>query len=152
MRIPTNQPGSSAKAFTFVEVLICLWIVTLIFTGILYAYVQSARRAEWSAYSLAAQAFGMMRMEQIRSCKWDLQAVPQVDQLTTAYFPATNGVLDMPIAGTNGVVATNFTYITVIGTNPPLKKIQVDCVWTYAAMRPWTVFTNTIITYRATDN
>ena len=42
-------------------------------------YLQAAVRAEWSAYSLAAQSLAVMRLEQSRAAKWDRLAYPPVD-------------------------------------------------------------------------
>jgi hypothetical protein len=56
-------------------------------------------------------------------------------------------VLDLPQKGTNVVYATNFTSISLISSNPPLKMIQVDCVWQFMNA----VSTNSILTYRRPD-
>ena len=50
---------------------VSLGIVTLLFGGILNAYIQSSRQAEWAGYSLAAQAIGIQQIEQARSGVWD---------------------------------------------------------------------------------
>lgn len=117
--------------------------------SLIYGYLMSATRAEWSGYSLAAQSLAQQRMEQTRACKWDPEAYPPVDELTTARFPMQREILDIPISGTNVVYATNFTTITQVSSDPPLKCIRVDCTWVFRGKR---VFTNTVITYRSPDN
>ncbi len=116
--------------------------------GSVYGYVMSARRAEWSAYRLAANSMAMGRIEQARASKWDPLGYPAVDELVSTNFPDVVNILDIPISKTNIVYATNTTTISVISTNPPLKMIRVDCRWRF--MRQGN-FTNTLVTYRAPD-
>jgi hypothetical protein len=97
---------------------------------------------------LAANSLAMQRLEQARAAKWDTLAVPLVDQLVASNFPATIEILDIPISGTNLALATNFTTIQTVSTAPPLKSVQVDCVWSFYTGR---VYTNTVVTYRAPD-
>lgn len=134
--------------FTLTEVVISLGISALLISGIISGYVLAIKRAEWSAYSLAAHSLAMQQVEQARAAKWDPQGWPAVDELVSSNFPNRVEVLDIPISGTNLVYATNFTTITQVSTNPPLKMIRVDCVWTF---RWEQLFTNTLITYRAGD-
>jgi len=116
--------------------------------GIAYGYTQSTKRAEWSGYSLAAQAIAVQRMEQTRACRWDPNV--GVDQLVSSNFPVQTVVLDLPVIGTNAAYATNITTISSISTNPPLlRMIRVDCTWTFPTTGR--VFTNTIATYRSPD-
>ena len=139
----------SSKGFTLVEVVISMAYAALITSGIIYGYTLSVKRAEWAAYSVAAQAQAKQRMEQTRAAKWDYQSFPAVDQLLQSSFPVVTNILDLPLSGTNSTLATLTTTITVISTNPPVKMIRVDCVWRVANGRQ---FTNTVVTYRAPDN
>lgn len=67
----------------------------------------------------------------------------------TANFPVQVVVMDLPVAGTNVVYATNTTTITWVSTNAPMTKmIRVDCAWMGPRGR---VHTNTAATYRAPD-
>ena len=116
--------------------------------GVVYGYVMSAQRAEWSAYSLAAQSLAMQRLEQTRASKWDPTANPSVDQLVESNFPVVVDILDIPVSGTNVVYATNRTTITTVSTTPPLKMIRVECSWSFQDRR---VHTNQLMTYRAPD-
>src|SRR5271165_1914488 len=88
-----------ASAFTLAEVVISMAIVTLVFDGIITAYIQSSLRTEWSGYSLAAQAQAVQSLEQAKSAVWDVLQTPIVNQLTNVptVIPAT---LDLPISGT----------------------------------------------------
>lgn len=137
-----------AAAFTLVEVVVAMSIAAVLMAGLMLGYLQTLERAEWSAHSLAANSLALMRVEQTRAAKWDTLATPRVDQLTQTSFPPAVEILDIPIAGTNMALATNFTTITTISSDPPLRLVQVDCVWSFHNGR---VFTNTIITYRAPD-
>src|SRR5687768_2389272 len=91
-----NQVG-----MTLAEVVISLGIGGMIFGGVLVGYVQSANRAEWTAYHLAAQAVATQRLEAARAAKWDTQSAPPADFLVTSNFPPTVEVLDVPVSGTN---------------------------------------------------
>lgn len=134
---------------TIVEVVISLAIMGIAFGAIVTGYVLSAKRAEWSAYSLAANSLALQRIEQLRAAKWDLNTTPVVDELVSSNFPSgVQLVLDIPASGTNIDYATNFTTITTLSANPPLKMLQVDCVWSFKGRR---LFTNSITTYRAPD-
>lgn len=147
MNLPTTRKNRSRQAFTLVEVVVAFAIAAMSLGAALYAYVQSAQRAEWSAYNLAGQSLAHQGIEQARAAKWDPQAFPIVDQLVQASFPAQTNVLDIPISGTNLVLATNFFTIANVSTNPPLKLIRVDTVWSFRRRN----FTNTVVTYRAPD-
>ncbi len=136
------------QAFSLAEVVISTAIGAMGLVGILYGYMMSSQRAEWSAYSLAANSLAMQRVEQTRAAKWDIQAWPVVDELVAANFPVQINILDIPIKGSNIVYATNITAITTISANPPLKMIRVDCVWKFLSRGS---FSNTIVTYRAPD-
>ena len=142
--------GRLRRGFTLAEVVISAAIAAISIGGIMYGYVLSAQRAEWASYAMAAQSLAMQRIEQTRSARWDLSATPTVDELDPVNFPAQINVLDIPISGTNVVFATNFTTITTLSTAPPLRSIQVDCVWRWSVGNR--LFTNTVTTYRATDD
>ena len=139
---------SKAKAFTLVELIIALAIMSLMIGGIVSGYVVSALRAEWSAFSLAAHSLAMQKLEQTRAAKWDPQGWPPVDELVSLNFPVTVDVLDVPISGTNILYATSTTTITPVSTTPPLRSIRVETVWPFMQRGS---FTNTIVTYRAPD-
>jgi len=133
---------------TLVEVVLSLGIGAMVFGGVLLGYVQSAKRAEWSAYHLAAQASASQRLESARAAKWDTQSAPPMDMLVSSNFPPTVEILDVPQSGTNVTYTTNFVVITDVTVNPPLKMIRVESIW---AFRSRGLFTNTTATYRAPD-
>lgn len=130
------------------EVVMSMALAALTIGAIVSGYLLSARRAEWSAYSLAAHSLAMQQMEQTRAAKWDPSGWPPVDELVSSNFPVKAEILDIPISGTNVVYATNLTTITSLSTSPPLKMIRVDCSWMFLSRGP---FTNTIVTYRTSD-
>jgi hypothetical protein len=57
-RRAADQPQPNAE-FTLTEVVVAIAIATLSFGGVIYGYVLTADRAQWSTYSLAAQSLGM---------------------------------------------------------------------------------------------
>lgn len=155
-------------AFTLVEVVTAIAIMCLVFGGILTGYVQSAKRAEWSGLSLAAQAYGIQQLEQARAALWDVSSTPPVNELTNisannnfigwAYasgryegYTWTN--IDIPYSGTNYLRATNFVILT---TNVPVytsggtvsvQSVQVNTVWRHHGKN----FTNSLVNYYAPD-
>ena len=137
-----------AAGFSLAEVVISIAVMGLVFVGILAGYIQSARNAEWTGYSLAAQAFAIQQIEQARSAVWDFSTGNGRNELTnlnllnpqvtnsgktrTGYSWAT---LDLPYSGTNVVRATNYVTVRMFFfnnvANPPvqLQMMQVDTVW-----------------------
>src|SRR5688572_22083905 len=134
----------SAMAFTLIEIVMATGFSAMVIGATIYGYIMSAKRAEWSAYSLAAHSMAMQRVEQARAAKWDPAGFPPVDDLT--YKPAVVDILDIPISGTNIASATSTTTIVTISTNPLLKKIRVETVWPFVNRG---IFTNVVVTYRA---
>lgn len=133
---------------TLVEVVIALAIGTVIFGGVLTGYIQSSKRAEWSAYNLAGYSMSMQHLEMARAAKWDTQSVSLTDNLVSSNFPVTVEVLDVPVRGSNLAYATNTVFIKVISADPPLKMVRVETVWSF---RDGRTFTNSAATYRAPD-
>ena len=141
------------KAFTLVEVLMCIAFTTILFSGIILSYNHSSYRAEWSGYSLAAQAQAIQQLEQARSAVWGIY--PAKDEI--ANVPMTNVVvkLDVPITGNNYVYATNYlTRRIITNSTTPLVLIyflKVDCVWSMTRGGTKVVYTNTVGVYYGPD-
>jgi type II secretory pathway pseudopilin PulG len=133
---------------TLVEVVVALAVTGLAIGGIINGYNFCTNSAQKSALMLAANARAMERLEEVRSAKWDVASWPNVDQLVATNFPSKDVVLDLSGAGAVVTLATLTTEISAISTNPPLKRIRVNCVW---AFRGGQVITNTIETCRAPD-
>lgn len=161
----------SALGFTLVEVVISVAVIALVFSGVLSAYVQSSRSAEWSGYSLAAQALAIQQIEQARSAVWDFSSGsgrneltnlnllnPQYDSVTKTATGYSWATLDLPYSGTNVVRATNYVTVRMFyynnSANPPvqLQMMQVDTVWPFSPGIVLRYFTNTLATYFAPDN
>jgi prepilin-type N-terminal cleavage/methylation domain-containing protein len=158
----TPPPG-----FTLVEVVVALAIIAVLFGGILSAYIQSSRQAEWSGYSLAAQAIGIHKIEQARSAVWDYSItkneLTNLNLLAWSYNAATkvgtgysSDVLDLPVSGTNVVTATNYVTVkllTLTGfTNVQVQMVSVDTVWPFVSYTGTHLFTNRTASYFGPDN
>ena len=152
MRLPgitETTRHSQRKAFTLAEVVVALAVGGLIIWGLLVGFISSSERAEWTAYSLAAQSLANQGIEQTRAAKWEPNSGTLNQLIDATDKPSPPLLMDLPYASTNWVMATNYTTIaSVPGSSAPLKMIRVDCVWTFGARGP---FTNTMVTYRAPD-
>ena len=162
---------------TIMEVVITLAVAGITVVGVVNGYVFTAKRAEWNAYSLAAQSLAMQQLEQARAAKWDQLSDPPVDELVSSNFVDQVNILDIPVTGnglagtlalqfprprtncativtqaaTNGITfvfATNYISIWNVTTNPALKGIRVDCVWSFLGK---STHTNSVLTYRGPD-
>ncbi len=132
--------------FTLAEVVISLGILGLVVAGMLYAFANSSKLAEWNAYSLAAQSLALQGVEAARAAKWDPQAWPPVDELGVTNFVEVD-ILDVPVSKVP-IYATNYVSVSWVTQNPPLRQLRADCVWRFPGRG---LFTNTVITLRAAD-
>jgi Tfp pilus assembly protein PilV len=137
-----------ATGVTLIEVVISMAIAGITISSIVAGYAFSARQLEQSACSSAAEFMARQRVEQVRAAKWDPLANPPVNELAGSNFPVVVSTLDIPVAMNAPLYATNTTTITTVSTDPPLKMIRVDCVWSLLSRGP---FTNTLTAYRAPD-
>lgn len=159
----------ASAGFTLIEVTISIVIAALVFGGILTGYIQSAKRAEWSGYSLSAQAYGVQQLEQARAATWDLSSTITTNQLlnlnsnnnmigwtysagTYKGYSWTN--IDIPYSGTNYMRATNFVTLTTnlvvsvaAGVDVAVQMLQVDTVWRFKGKN----YTNRMVNYYAPD-
>jgi hypothetical protein len=149
-------------------------IVALVFGVIINGYLVGAKRAQWSGYSLAAQAASIELIEQARSAVWDItinknQVAGMVLSGYTSNSTALGGyvitgyttnIMDIPWKGTNYVIATNFITITLFPENNlpsvpvQLQMVRVDTVWPFNNWGSFQAafYTNTTCTYLAPDN
>ena len=133
---------------SLIEVVIAMAICAVAVGCLVGGYMYSVYATERSGHSLAAQALALQGVERTRSAKWDVIANPAIDELVPSNFPTRIAILDLPQSGNNVVYATNYTEVSVISTNPPLKMVRVDCVWSFMQQK---LFTNTVVTYRRPD-
>jgi prepilin-type N-terminal cleavage/methylation domain-containing protein len=139
-----------SQGFTLSEVVVAIAVATLSFGGIIYGYVQTADRAQWSAYSLAAHSLAMQAVEQARAAKWDPKAWPPVDELGVTNYTQVE-MLDVPVSG-EALSATNRVTISSVSADPPLRQLRADCIWSLRnGRRSRGPFTNTVITLRTAD-
>jgi hypothetical protein len=129
---------------TLVEVVLAVAIAAVGVAGIVAGYIYSAASAQKWALSLAANAGAIERLEETRSALW--RTSTSLDELQSTNFPDKIVTLDQSGTGMGIVYATNITRITQISTDPPLKRVRVDCIWSFRGIGP---FTNSIETCRA---
>jgi hypothetical protein len=138
----------SRRGICLSEVVISIAVSALMVAAVVSSYVLSARSADYISHSGAADAAAQARIEQTRAAKWDTAANPTCDELTSTNFPVQVVPLLVPIVGTGQLYGTNRTTIVTVSTDPPLKMVQVDCVWSYPMRGP---FTNSVVMYRSPD-
>ena len=171
------KKGTGANAFTLAEVLIAFCIFGMVTAGMIYGYVQANRIAEWSSQSQAAMSYAVQGMERMRSAQWLASQITTTNGPNTMdemplsiiinpqlkeYLPPTlnpaSGVycyvtkevdtLDIPSTG-DLIPVTNFVTVTQIHTNPMLRQIVSQVVWTFRLTG--SNYTVTIVTLRAPD-
>jgi prepilin-type N-terminal cleavage/methylation domain-containing protein len=147
VRLRKTDKQRARKAFTLVEVVMSLAILGLAMAGMVYGYVQTNYRSEWSSMSLAAQSSAVEAVEQARAAQWDVHVL-STDQLPAQPPYTRMNTLFIPQTGAS-VVVTNTVWITNVSTNPPLRQIRADCWWQFPSTKTW--FSNTVITWRAPD-
>jgi type II secretory pathway pseudopilin PulG len=133
---------------TLVEVVVAMAITGLAVGAIVNGYTYCTNSAQKAALSLAANARAMERIEETRGAQWSTSSGSAVDELVATNFPSKVVVLDLSGSGVGITSATIQTEISQLSVNPPLKRIRVDCIWTYKGNQ---VITNTIETCRAPD-
>jgi len=152
MKTCSQQPRwrNATVAFTLVEVVMSIAILALVMAGLIYGYVQTNYRAEWSSMSLAAQSLASKAVEQALAAKWDIHSGNSgtgpgtSDELPPTNYMRTN---TMFIAGTGqSLIVTNYVSITQPYNNPPVRQIRADCVWQFQSTGNW--FSNTVVTWR----
>ena len=148
-----------AAGFALGEVLVAFAILMLVFSGLIYGYVQANRMAEWSSMSLAAQSYASQGAEQARAADWRPRDWPvtngpgTMDELSPTNYSFVD-IMDVPIKGspTNSDFAfwvTNKVSVTTYSVNPSIRQIRCDCVWTFPLTGQ--VQSNTVIIIRSGD-
>jgi hypothetical protein len=131
-----------------------VFVMMLVFAAIITTYLQSSYRAEWSGFSLAAQAAGIQQLEAAKSAVWDPLQTPVMDQISQ--LPTVTAVLlDLPVTSTNYIYATNYTTITLL-TNSALTTasnylVTVTTVWPFIWKNQTVYYSNTLAAYYAPD-
>ncbi len=144
----------ACAAFTLIEVMIGFLIFGLVTAGMIYGYVEANRMAEWSSQSLAAMSYASQGMEQMRSAQWSAEEFSTgsgqgtTDVLGPAFSTNQVDTLDIPTSGAS-ISVTNYMTATQVSTNPPLKLLVSQVVWTFRLTGR--LFTNTMVTQRAPD-
>lgn len=160
---PKPAIRQAGAGFTLAEVVISVAILSMVFSGILLGYVQAAKRAEWSGYSLASQAYGIQQLEQARAAVWDISSGTGVNQITNlnlldwtysanAYRGYSWTNIDIPYSGSNYMRATNFVVVVTnitLSVTPPvwIQSVEVATVWNFKGK----LFTNKLVNYYAPD-
>jgi hypothetical protein len=123
----------------------------LVFGAIIGGYIQTSYRAEWTGYSLAAQAAAVQQLESAKCAVWDPQQTPVQDEISKLPL-VTSTLLDLPVNGTNTLYATNYTTVTLMQNGVYSNYcVQVNTVWPFRWKNQTVYYTNTIVDYFAPD-
>ena len=154
------SPLKQADGYALGEVLLAFGVLSLVFVGLIYGYVQANRMAEFSSMSLAAQSYAAQGAEQARAADWQPRAYPPTtgpgssDELPNNSSFTNYDIMDIPIKGSPTNVdysffVTNIVTVTEISPNPKLRQIRSDCRWIFPLTGQ--LQTNTVILLRAGD-
>lgn len=164
MNFCLNQSGKRAAgkpdaAFTLMEIIISIVILTTVLSGLIYGYVQANRTAEWSSMSLAAQSYASQGAESARAAIWSprdclTNGLQAMDQLPNGTRTTNIDFMDIPTKGDPASTnfqfwVTNYVSIADISTNPPLRQITSQCIWTFPMNNK--LCTNTVVLIRTGD-
>jgi prepilin-type N-terminal cleavage/methylation domain-containing protein len=142
------QRISKSRGFTLVETVIAMAIAAMVMAGMFQGYTLASRRAQYSAFSLAANAAAMKQMERIVAAQWVISGVSVTNIFNPALTAVQINALGMPSNGTNLVYATNYSSVTQLSVNPPYLMVRVDCAWNFMGLG---VFTNSVAVMRGPD-
>ena len=159
---PEISRSNRQTGYALGEVLLAFGILSLVFSGLIYGYVQANRMSEWSSMSLAAQAYAAQGAEQARASDWRPRDWPAasgpgtMDEMTNGYSVTTSDIMDVPFKGnpTNSDYSfwvTNVVTISNCYSNSQinLRQIRSECRWIFPLTgQPQT---NTVILLRAAD-
>ncbi len=147
MRIQPAAYPHRPKAMCLAEVIISIALAATSLAALVTGFMMCANDTKSSSYSFAAQSRALEAIEQVRAAKWDTMADPVIDMVVSTNFPKTVYTLNVPRCSKQ-TSCTNYTTITTLSVNPPLKKIRVDCVWSWSNKK---IYTNSVVTYRGPD-
>ena len=143
-----SRDKRAASAFTLIEVAVAMGVAALVMAGMFQGYTMASRRAQFSAFSLAANSMAMQQMESIVAATWVISGTSVTNMFSPTLTNTQVASLCLPSSGTNLVFATNYATVQQISTNPPYAMIQVSCVWSFMGLG---TFTNTVSVLRAPD-
>jgi len=161
MPIPKKIPSRKRVAgYALGEVLLAIGVLSLVFAGLIFGYVQANRMSEWSSMSLAAQAYAAQGAEQARAADWRPRDWPPtngpgtMDELPNGSIVTTNDIMDIPMKGSPDTSdysfwITNVVTVTTYSANPTIRQIRSDCRWIFPLTGQ--LQTNTTILLRAAD-
>jgi len=132
------------RGFTLVEVVLATAIAALVMAGMFSGYNMAARRAQFSACSIAANTLAMRQMEQCVAAKW----VPSYGNVTLLSLNGSYSTnLCLPSAKSNVVTCSVEYGVSQVSSSPAYAMVGVTCVWSLANYGG--SYTNTVITMRA---
>lgn len=147
-RVWQTRRRRQACGMTLVEVLVAMGIAFAVLGTLTYGYIQAYRMTDASTLQSAAHRLAVDRLDTVRLADWrNFGATNEVNELPL-FQGTVMAELELPLLTTNRVWAALTTDVQDLGTNPPLFRIEVTCVWTNLSGQ---FFTNVLTTLRAPD-
>src|SRR5476651_1062584 len=152
----------TAGAFTLIEIVMAIFILAMVMSGLIYGYVQANRMSEWSSMTMAAQSYASQGAEIARAADWRPRDYPvtsgqgTMDEMTNGTIFTNIDFMDIPTIGTPAASdfqfwVTNIVSVTSLSVNPPLRQIKSYAVWTFVRGGNYIPYTNSVILIRAGD-
>lgn len=135
-------------AFTLIEAVVAILITVLVMSGMFEGYTVASNKAQFAAFSLAANAVAEKQLEDIICASWVVSGVSSTNVFNPVLTNPQVTALCLPSYGSNLVYATNYATVTQVSTSPPYIMIKVNCVWNFLGNG---VFTNTVAVLRAAN-
>ena len=152
IRQPPTAVRRACAAFTLMEVVISLMVLTIVLAGLIYGYAQINRNAEWNNLSLVGQAFASDYVEQARGAQWNSQLTSGGPGTSDPLLCPTNYTrldTNFSASGRSQVVTTTVSIASLTTNNIYLRQIRADSSWVFPLTGQ--TFTNTVVTQRAPD-
>jgi type II secretory pathway pseudopilin PulG len=133
---------------TLVEVLVAMAIAFAVLGTLTYGYIQAYRLTDVTTLQAAGQRLVVQRLDTVRQSSWRyVGTTNELNQLTN--FAGTLMLpLELPLLTPQPFMARLVTQVDGLGTNPPLQRIRVTCIWTNTNGQ---AYTNQVATLRAPD-
>ena len=144
----TNRRKRSQAGLTLTEVLVSIVLTGVATVGMINGHVFASQQSARSLATAEVQMEMDSRLAETKAARWDILAFPVMDQLVSENFPSRVVEMDSRAAGEAQSMIESRVSIATISSDPPLKKVEIECVWT---AKSGDLRTNIVTTLRSPD-